>query len=185
MRPERRAIIAAMRKISTLTLCLAFAATAALAQQPKPVLSPAAHTEAKFGTKVVAVDYSAPSKRGREIMGGLVPYGKVWRTGANAATTLTTDTDLMIGNLHVPAGKYTLYTIPNEKEWVLIVNKQTGQWGTKYDQSQDLGRVALTVKPLAKTLETFDIDLTAANAQKGTLRLAWENTEATIPVMVH
>jgi hypothetical protein len=173
-----------MRKLSILSLCVLFA-SAALADEAKKPLSPPAKAEAKFGEKNVTIDYSAPSKRNRVIMGGLVPYGSVWRTGANAATTLVTETDLMIGNLHVPAGTYTLYTIPGEKEWTLIVNKQTGQWGTKYDETQDLGRVKMTVKPLKDTLETFAIDVKPARARNGTLRLAWENTEATVPVSVH
>ena len=78
--------------------------------------------------------------RGRKIMGGLVPYGKVWRTGANPATTLITKANLKIGTLDVPAGTYTIYTLPNEDQWLLIVNKQTGQWGTVYHEDQDLGR---------------------------------------------
>jgi hypothetical protein len=175
-----------MRKISliALTLLLTAAASAQHDAGKKP-LSPPAKATASFGGKNVTIDYSAPSKRDRAIMGALVPYGKVWRTGANAATTLTTQTDLMLGNLHVPAGTYTLYTIPNAKEWTLIVNKQTGQWGTQYDQSQDLGRVKLTVKPVKKTVETFVIDLARVNDKKGTLSFTWENTQASVPVTVH
>jgi len=119
-----------MRKL-TITLSILFIAAAALAQEAKKPLSPPAKAEATIGGKKVTVDYSAPSKRDRKIMGGLVPYGQVWRTGANAATTLTTETGLMIGDLHVPAGKYTLYSLPGEKEWTLIVNKQTGRNFTK------------------------------------------------------
>src|SRR5687767_13625148 len=141
-----------MRKLTTVALStlvlFAFAATADHDTAKKP-LSPPQEVKYSAGTnKTVTINYSAPSKRGRAVMGSLVPYGKVWRTGANAATTLTTTTDLMIGSLHVPAGKYTLFTIPGEREWTLIVNKQTGQWGTNYDQKQDLGRVKMTVKPL-------------------------------------
>src|SRR5215210_2048879 len=135
-----------MRKLTTLALCTLFAATAAFAQEPKKPLSPPAKAEATVKGKKVTIDYSAPSRRGRAIMGELVPYGKVWRTGANAATTLTTESDVMIGAIHVPAGTYTLFTIPGEKEWTLIVNKQTGQWGLAYDESQDLGRTKLNVK---------------------------------------
>ena len=172
-----------MRK---LMVCLSLVAAVAVSgAEAKKVLSPPAHAEAKFGSKAVSIDYSAPSKRNRVIMGGLVPYGSVWRTGANAATTLKTDTDIMLGSLHVPAGTYTLYTIPGEKEWTLIVNRQTGQWGTKYDEAQDLGRVKMKVKPVKDTVETFAINLDAANAQSGALRLTWENTEASVPVMVH
>ncbi|HEV7243255.1 MAG TPA: DUF2911 domain-containing protein [Thermoanaerobaculia bacterium] len=168
-----------MRKLTTLALCTLFAATAALAQEPKKPLSPPAKAEATINGKKVTIDYSAPSKRNRVIMGELVPYGKVWRTGANAATTLTTEADLMIGSLHVPAGKYTLYTIPGEKEWTLIVNKQTGQWGTNYDESKDLGRAKIKAVPVKDTVETFTIGV------GDTLSFTWENTKAWAPLMVH
>lgn len=168
-----------MRKLVTLTLCALFATTVALAEEAKKPLSPPAKAEATLNGKKVTIDYSAPSKRNRKIMGGLVPYGQVWRTGANAATTLTTESDLMIGNLHVPKGTYTLYTIPNEKEWTLIVNKQTGQWGTNYDEKQDLGRVKMNVSQVKHPVETFVIGIDKA------LTLTWENTKAWVPVVVH
>lgn len=176
-----------MRRIAVVSLAVALTAIATFADHDteKKPLSPPAKAEATIGGKKLTVDYSAPSKRGRTIMGELVPYGKVWRTGANAATTLRTEGDVMIGNLHVPAGTYTLFTIPGEKEWTLIVNKQTGQWGMRYDASQDLGRVRMAVKPLPQTLETFAIGIKPASGNKGTLTLAWENTEASVPVMAH
>ena len=164
--------------ISTLAL-LAFTASADHDTAKKPLSPP---QEVKYATseKHITINYNAPSKRGRAVMGSLVPYGKVWRTGANAATTLTANTDLMIGSLHVPAGKYTLFTIPGEKEWMLIVNKQTGQWGTSYDPKQDLGRVKMTVKQLKTPAEQFEI---AINAKA--LTLSWENVQASVPVTVH
>jgi len=168
-----------MRKLITLTLCTLFAASVALAEEAKKPLSPPAKAEATLNGKKVTIDYSAPSKRDRKIMGGLVPYGKVWRTGANAATTLTTETDLMISSLHVPKGTYTLYTIPDEKSWTLIINKQTGQWGTNYDASQDLGRVQMTVTPVKNTVETFVIGIDKV------ISLTWENTKAWVPVVAH
>lgn len=155
---------------------LAFAQHDAGEQKKKP-LSPPAKAEATLNGKVVTIDYSAPSKRERVIMGGLVPYGKVWRTGANAATTLTTATDLNIGTLQVPAGTYTLYTIPNEKDWTLIVNTQNGQWGTEYDESKDFGRTQMTVRTLKSPVETFVIGI-----KNGKLTLTWENTEASVPL---
>jgi hypothetical protein len=172
------------RWISMLSLSLLLTGAVA-AQEAKKPLSPPAKAEATIGGKQISIDYSAPSKRGRAIMGELVPYGKVWRTGANAATTLHTAADLMIGNVHVPAGTYTLYTLPGEKEWTLIINKQTGQWGTKYDQSQDLGRVKMNVTTVKDPVETFAIALAPVNAKKGILKLTWENTEASVPLMVH
>jgi hypothetical protein len=175
-----------MRTLTTLALSLLLVATAAYAQdETKKPLSPPARAEGTIGGHKITIDYSAPSKRGRAIMGGLVPFGKVWRTGANAATTLVTDGDLMIGSLHVPKGTYTLYTIPGEKEWTLIVNKQTGQWGTMYDEKQDLGRTTMTAKKTAETTETFVIAIKPLAAKNGLLTFTWENTEAVVPVVAH
>jgi hypothetical protein len=169
-----------MRKAAILTLCTLFATAAVAAQETKKPLSPPMKAEATLKGKAVTIDYSAPSMRGRKIFGELVPYGKVWRTGANAATTLTTATDLMIGSLHVPAGKYTLFTIPGEKEWTLIVNKQTGQWGTRYDETQDLGRVKLNIAPaLKEPVEQFTIGIGDA------LSLSWDKTKVWLPVIAH
>jgi hypothetical protein len=172
-----------MRKLTTVALStlvlFAFAATADHDTAKKP-LSPPQEVKYTSGGKDITINYNAPSKRGRAVMGSLVPYGKVWRTGANAATTLTTTTDLMLGSLHVPAGKYSLYTIPGEKEWTLIVNRQTGQWGTNYDEKQDLGRVKMTVTPLKDPVEQFGIAIGAK-----ALTMSWENTQASVPVMVH
>jgi hypothetical protein len=173
-----------MRKISTITATLILVAAVASAADKKP-LSPPATASATIAGKHVSVDYSAPSKRNRVIMGELVPYGQVWRTGANAATTLKTDSDLMIGSLHVPAGTYTLYTLPTATDWTLIVNKQTGQWGTNYDQAQDLGRVKMNVKKLKNPVETFVIDLKPTAGKNGLMTLTWENTQASIPVVIH
>lgn len=173
-----------MRTVATLILSC-FLAAAAVADQPKKPLSPPAKTEATLGGKKITIDYSAPSKRDRPIMGALVPYAKVWRTGANAATTLTTEASLMIGSVHVPPGTYTLYTIPGETEWTLIVNKQTGQWGTQYDAAEDLGRTKMNVKRVKDTVETFVIAVKPTGGSNGLLTLTWENTEASVPVMVH
>lgn len=171
-----------MRSLRTLSLIVVtlLLAAAAFAEDKKP-LSPPAKAKGKIGSAKVMVDYSAPSMRGRKIMGELVPYGKVWRTGANAATSLETSGDLMIGDLHVPAGKYTLYTLPGEKEWMLIVSKQTGQWGSNYDPSHDLGRVKMKVEKTDEAVETmvFSID------EKGALVLHWENTRVSVPLLAH
>ena len=170
-----------MRKTIALALCLFSTAAILSAQEQKKPLSPPAKATATLNGKAVTIDYSAPSKRNRAIMGELVPYGKVWRTGANAATTLTTATDLMLGNLHVPAGTYSLLTIPGEKEWTLIVSKQSGLWGSNgYDEKKDLGRVKMTVTPLKDTVETFAIGIDAK-----ALTMKWENVQASVPVMVH
>ena len=158
-------------------------ASALLAAQQKPLLSPPGEASVKFDDgKTVTIKYSRPSMRGRKIYGELVPYGKVWRTGANAATSLTTDTALDIGGTSVPAGNYTLYTVPGEKSWQLIVNKQTGQWGTKYDEGQDLARIPMKVSQLPSGLETFTISLDKSGARSATLKLDWELTSASVNI---
>ena len=149
----------------------------ATAQQKKTPLSPPAEATATIGGKAVSIKYGAPTVRNRKIFGGLVPFGEVWRAGANSATSLHTETDLMIGTLSVPKGDYTLYVLPTATEWMLIVNKQTGQWGTEYSQSNDLGRVKMTLKAAPALVEAYKITLTAT-----ALQLEWENTIATIPV---
>jgi hypothetical protein len=111
----------------------------------------------------------------RKIWGGLVPFGKVWRTGADEATTLTTDKDLEIGGTPVPAGTYSLFTIPEENGAKLIINKQTGQWGTRYDESQDLARIDLKKHPLTQPAEQFTISVEQNDGSGGELRLMWEN----------
>ena len=154
-----------------------------MAQQQKPVLSPAGEASVKFEDgKTVTIKYSRPSMRGRKIYGELVPYGQVWRTGANAATTMTTDANLDIGGTTVPAGTYTLYTLPGENQWQLIINKQTGQWGTNYNASQDLTRIPMKVGKLQSGLETFTISFDKIGARAATLTLDWENTTAGVTV---
>jgi hypothetical protein len=133
--------------------------------------------------KNITITYSRPSVKGRKIFGGLVPYGQVWRTGANAATTLKTDADLTIGGKSVPAGTYTLYTIPEEKKWTLIINKQTGQWGTAYDEKQDLGRVEMKLsKPAAGMVEQFTIGFDQTGNTAAVLKLEWADTLAKVDV---
>lgn len=150
----------------------------------KPVLSPPATTETTLGGKKITIKYNTPLMRGRKVMGELVPFGKVWRTGANAATTLITEADLDIGGLRVPKGTYTLYTLPGQTEWKLIVNKQIGQWGTVYNEDQDLGRVNMTLKQSSAPVEKFNIALASNSATGGVLTLTWENTEASVPFTV-
>lgn len=159
-------------------------APAPSAQAPAPqqgqqaVASPRDTAEMRYGNDRIYVDYGRPYMRGRTIMGGLVPYGRVWRTGANAATTLVTPRDLRIGGTAVPAGTYTLYTLPGENEWQLIINRQTGQWGTEYDQAQDLARIPMQVERLAQPVEQFTIEFEPGSGNVFNLNLRWENTRA-------
>jgi len=165
--------------VAALTAC---AVTVAQAQAQRK--SPHETAKATIDGATITVEYGRPSMKGRKIMGELVPYGKVWRTGADEATTLTTDKELQIGGTIVPAGKYTLYTLPGQTDWQLIVNKQTGQWGTEYDQKQDLGRVPLKKTATSAPVEQLTISVDKNPAGGGLLRIAWENTALTAPITV-
>jgi len=163
---------------------LTIAATIGLASQARAQASPRDTTRAVVAGANLIVDYGRPSKRGREIFGGLVPFDRVWRTGANQATHLVTDKPLMFGSTMVPAGTYTLYTLPTADGWHLIINRQTGQWGTTYDESQDHARVAMQVATLPDVVEQFTIKIESVSGG-GVLRLEWDKTVASIPFMVH
>jgi hypothetical protein len=144
-------------------------------------LSPTADTSVTLRGHAVTIEYNAPSARGRQVEGGLVPYGSVWRLGADSATTLTTDTEVTIGDLKVPKGVHTLYILASEGGWKLIVNKQTGQWGTDYDEAQDLGRVSLKTAKLSPAAETLRITLKPAQAG-AMLEIVWGGTRAAVAV---
>ena len=169
------------------------AAIVVFAQAPAPKAppkSPAARAEGKIGPATISIDYSSPRVNGREgkifPADGLIRHDStypIWRAGANAATTLTTDADITIGNLAVPKGTYTLYVdISNPSSWVLIVNKQTGQWGTKYDKTQDLGRVPLSTGKSPALVEDLVYSVVAHGKHKGTLTLAGEDVTASAAV---
>jgi len=156
---------------------------------PQKYNSPAATTTVSFGDKQIRISYHAPSMHGRKIFGGLVPFGQVWRAGANQATLLHTDVDLTIGGLAVPKGDYSLYILPEEEKWTLIINKQTGQWGIKMggattdDPAQDLGRVDMKMSKPGAPVETFAITL-SKEGEKGGLAMSWEDTVATVEFSV-
>jgi hypothetical protein len=153
----------------------------AFASRPLGQLSVRDTARATIGGSPVWVDYSKPMKRGREIFGNVVPWNTVWRTGANAATQFNTPVDLVVGGANVPAGKYTLWTLPTPTGWKLIINKQTGQWGTVYDQQQDLARVDATVETLSTPVEQMVIAFEPANAPT-TLTVSWDKTKVSVPV---
>jgi len=172
------------RALVTATLVLVPGSTL-LAQQSKPrPLSPRDTTAQTIGDAHLVIDYGRPSKRGREIFGGLVPYGVVWRTGANEATHIRTDYDLTIGTVRVPRGTYTLWTIPDRESWTLIVNRQTGNWGTDYDKTSDLARIPMKVTKLGTPVEQFAIAIERTAKDAGTLVLRWDTTEASVPIRV-
>jgi len=145
--------------------------------------SPAAHAEYQFGDgKTVIVDYSSPRAKGRVVYGGLVPYGAIWRAGANEATTFVTNTDLTVGGKTIPAGSYTIFVIPNKDKWTLIINKKTGEWGTPYPGADsDFARIDMTVSTLPSSLENFTIAFDK-NPSGCIMRLDWEATRASIAI---
>jgi hypothetical protein len=166
-----------------LTLAVAIAAASACAQDKASRPSPPAKAECKLaGGKSITVDYGSPRVKGRKIFGELVPYGKVWRAGANEATTFVTDTDLTLGGTAVPAGSYTLFAIPEADKWTLIISKTTGEWGTNYSgPSADLGRIEMKASKLPSSVENFTIAFDPSGAGC-TLRMVWETTQASVSV---
>ena len=166
---------------AVLTVVVLLFATLSFAQEKRP--SPPASATCKFADgHSVKVDYSSPRAKGRKIYGGLVPYGEVWRTGANEATSFVTDTALTIEGKDIPAGSYTIFTVPNADKWTLIVNKKTGEWGIPYKyQSDELARADMSVSKTSGPVENFTISF----HEMGTgchMYLDWENTRATIEI---
>ncbi len=173
---QRRALVA-----SALVAVLAVPAAGLVAAQQKRA-SPHETVSATIDGAAVSITYGRPLMKGRKIFGGLVPYGQVWRTGADEATVLTTDKALMIGPIHVNPGKISLYSVVDEKTWKLVLNKQTGQWGTEYAQAQDLARVDAKIEKLSAPVEQFTIAIEKNPAGKGgVIVMQWETTKATVP----
>ena len=160
---------------SAALLCTAIAAWRIGAQQAKP--SPAAQAKCDLGGgKSVTVDYSSPRMKGRKIFGGLVPYGEVWRTGANASTRISFSTPVKFGGAEVPAGDYSLFTIPNENEWTVILNKDIKSSPFSYNASNDVVRVHAPVVKLAEHVETFTILVNNVRDDSATIDLLWDHT---------
>jgi hypothetical protein len=174
-----------MLKRTILLAALALICTTVVAAQQDPSKrpSPAAQAQCEFSDgKTITVDYSSPRAKGRKIFGGLVPYGEVWRTGANDATTFVTSADLTVGGKDVPAGSYTIFTIPTADKWTLIVNKKTGEWGIPYKyESDELARVPMSASKTSGPVENFTIAFAEAGGEC-TLQLSWENTQASVKV---
>ncbi|HEY0264473.1 MAG TPA: DUF2911 domain-containing protein [Granulicella sp.] len=153
------------------------------AQDPSKMPSPPAKAEVALNGKSITIDYSSPRMRGRKIMGGLVPYGEVWRTGANPATTLTTPVNLKIGTLEVPAGTYTLFTLPKQDQWTFIVSKKTGEWGIPYPEGSDFGRTPMTAgKAMSSPQENMTITFENTKGNSTELHVKWENTDEFVKI---
>src|SRR5580698_4668007 len=169
---------------------LALIAACSLSAQQKPPASPPEKVGVSVGGKNITITYNSPGVKGREgkvyTSDGLIKtaHGSqypIWRAGANAATTLTTDADLMIGDLMVPKGTYTLFVdITDPDHWILIVNKKTGEWGLAYDPSNSIGKVALTMSKQPAMVENLKYTI-----ESGKITLAWENKAGSVSFMVH
>ena len=141
-------------------------------------------TRASIGAAAFVVDYSRPLARGRDLLGNLIPYDRVWRTGANAATQFTTSAPITLAGIRLAAGTYTLWTVPHTTGTELIVNSQTGQWGTGYDGSRDLGKARMTTESTAAAVEQFTIAITGTDDRRGTLAMEWGPFRWTAPIIV-
>lgn len=155
-----------------------------LAQDARPpAASPTQTLVQVVGKTDVTLVYSRPGVKGREIFGGLVPYGEVWRTGANASTKLTLGGDAVIGDITVPAGAYALYSIPGEDEWEIILYKDTSHWGSNgYDEANVLGHFTAPVTKLADKVESFMIGFTAFDGYTATMHLDWDDVRVAFPI---
>jgi Protein of unknown function (DUF2911) len=177
-----------MRKVSvifvTLSLTLALFVAGTQAQQDKSKRpSPPAQATVNLGAgKSITVDYSSPRAKGRKIYGELVPFGKVWRAGANEATTFVVTADIVVGGTQVPAGSYTLFTIPEKDKWTLIISKATGEWGTDYPgPEKDLARIPMKVSSLPAPVENFTISFDKVS-NGTTMNIDWDTTRASVAI---
>jgi hypothetical protein len=152
------------------------------AQPAEPLPSPPATASVTVAGGTIDIRYNTPHMRGRKIMGELVPYGQVWRTGANPATTLITSVPLKFGDLLVPAGTHTIYSLPSPDTWLLIINNQTGQWGLTYDQKQDLGRIPMKAKPMDAPQEVMSLSFENTTANSTELHIRWETTDRYVTI---
>lgn len=171
------------KRIALPGLLTIFFTAAALAQMGGGKPSPAASASCDLGGgKTIKTAYSSPRMRGRKIYGDLVPFGEVWRTGANEATTFVTSADVVVGGKTVPAGSYTIFTVPTADKWTLIINKKTGEWGIPYKyKSDELVRVDMNVSKLPAPVENFTIGYDRSGSGC-TLRIDWETTRASVKV---
>lgn len=175
-----------MKKLLLSLLAIGALSTANAQGLKLPALSPGAKISQDFSTSSIEISYSRPSMRGRVIFGDLVPYDKVWRTGANSATKIKIGEDMEIGGQQIKAGEYALYTIPGKTEWEIILNKGTGNWGAYgYNTSDDVARFKVKSKMLDKNVQTFTINITSITYNSCKLEMEWEKTKVVIPIVAH
>ncbi len=148
-----------------------------------PAPSPSTVVKQDFSTSNIEISYSRPSVRGRKIFGDLIPYGEIWRTGANSATRLTFGEELSFNGHKIPAGSYALYTVPGAKEWKIIINKGIGNWGVSgFDPKDDLATFTVPVSQTTETVQSFTISVDNITINSFDLSIAWENSKVVIPV---
>jgi hypothetical protein len=160
--------------------CAALFADAQSIKTPQP--SPGQTLRQDFGISSIELNYSRPGMKGRKIFGDLVPYGKVWRTGANSATRIKFSDDVTIGGQTLKAGEYAIYTVPNEKEWEIIINKGSANWGTDYKQEDDILRVKATSVKLDWPVETFTMQFSNVKSNSTDLQIMWDKTLVSVPI---
>ncbi|MBL7719804.1 MAG: DUF2911 domain-containing protein [Flavipsychrobacter sp.] len=176
-----------MKKILLATFLIAASASAVEAQQKPTLKLPALSTTSKtvqdFSTGSIELTYSRPSARGRKVFGELVPYGANWRTGANSNTKIKFSEDVIIGGKRVKAGEYSLYSVPTEGDWTIILNSSTANWGTMgYDKAKDVARFKAASYYLNAKVETYTMQFTNISYDKCNLELTWEYTKVVIPI---
>ena len=177
-------VAAAALTLSAATIVVA--STPALAAAPDlPQASPKARVEQQVGLTGFTVEYASPGVKGRTVFGGLVPYGEVWRAGANEATTLTATRDFQLGDQKVPAGTYALFTIPGEKSWTVILNSNTKTWGSYgYDQKLDVARIEVKPETLATSRERMTFLFSDTTHGSANLDLEWDKVRVRLPISV-
>jgi Protein of unknown function (DUF2911) len=170
-----------MKKIAVSVLFVFALCLISSAQDKSKRPSPPEQAQCKFSDgKTITVDYSSPRAKGRKIFGDLVPYGQVWRTGANEATTFVTNTSVSTEGRDIPAGNYTIFTVPEQNKWTLIVNKKTGEWGIPYKyESEELARIPMSVSKTSGPVENFTIRFDQGG-NACTLNMSWEETQASV-----
>lgn len=171
--------------VSTAVVLASMVTIDTFARQEKPRASPHETVSAEVGGAKISITYGRPYMKGRKVAGGLIPYTSVWRTGADEATTLTTDKMLMFGNLHVSAGSVTVWTQAAESgAWKAILNKETGQWGTAYKPENDLGRIDMVIETLASPVEQFTIAIEPGTGKSGRIVMTWDTVKMIVPFSV-
>ncbi|QNL20713.1 DUF2911 domain-containing protein [Hyphobacterium sp. CCMP332] len=174
-----------MKKLSALVLSLLISASI-FAQIETPMPSPTATISQDIGLTETTIVYSRPGVKDRKIFGDLVPYGEMWRTGANMSTKITFGDEVQINDQNVPAGTYALYTIPGKEEWTIIIHKNISYGGTggdSYTTDEDLMRFTVKPSSLEDMVETFTIDISNNKMDRSTIDLSWENTRVSFEVL--